>query len=153
MAWQDRSAGLRSTRSSARTTGAAGIVRRFVWRVKSGDRSAVAEKVDGDFGRLTADDVFQGAREGDGVCVSVLRDTARYVGMAVSNLATVLDPEAIVLGGTLSNLGDLMLESIRTECARRLSPRQAERLRILLSNLGPDAAAIGAARAAALQNG
>jgi len=128
---------------------AAGIVRRLVWRVKSGDRSAVADNVGGDLARITADDVFQGARAGDGVCISVVRDTAKYVGMAVANLATMLDPEAIVLGGAVATSGDMMLEAIRTECNRRLRPVQAERMRIVLSTLGADAVAIGAARAAA----
>jgi len=130
---------------------AAGIVRRLVWRIKSGDQSSLVNQVGGDLSRLTADLVFQGARNGDGVCISVVRDTARYVGMAVSNLATVLDPEAIVLGGTLAALGDMMLEAIRVECGRRLSPLQGERVRIVLSTLGADAVAIGAARAAALR--
>jgi glucokinase len=127
---------------------AAGIVRRLVWRIKSGDRSSVVDQVGGDLGRLTADHVFQGARSGDGVCISVVRDTAKYVGMAVSNLATVLDPEAVVLGGTIATSGDLMLEAIRVESNRRLRPPQAERIRIVLSTLGADAVAIGAARAA-----
>ena len=77
----------------------AGIVRRLVWRIKSGDESSIAERAGGDFSRVTAEDVFQGARAGDGVCVSVVRDTAKYVGMAISNLATIVDPEAVVLGG------------------------------------------------------
>ncbi len=128
---------------------AAGIVRRLVWRIKSGDRSAVADHVGGDLTRITADDVFQGARTGDGVCISVVRDTAKYVGMAVANLATILDPEVIVLGGTIAASGDLMLEAIRLECSRRLRPAQTERVRIVLSTLGADAVAIGAARAAA----
>lgn len=128
---------------------AAGIVRRLVWRIKSGDRSAVADNAGGDLTRIMADDVFQGARAGDGVCISVVRDTAKYVGMAVANLATMLDPEAVVLGGTIAASGDMMLEAIRVECGRRLRPAQAERVRIVLSTLGADAVAIGAARAAA----
>ena len=127
---------------------AAGIVRRLVWRIKSGDRSAVADQVGGDLTRLTADDVFQGARAGDGVCVSVVRDTAKYVGMAVANLATMLDPETIVLGGVIASSGDMMLEAIRLECSRRLRPAQADHVRVVLSTLGDDAVAIGAARAA-----
>ena len=128
---------------------AAGIVRRLVWRIKSGDRSAVADNVGGDLTRITAADVFQAARVGDGVCISVVRDTAKYVGMAIANLATMLDPEAIVLGGTIAESGDLMLEAIRLECSRRLRPVQTERVRIVLSTLGAEAVAIGAARAAA----
>jgi len=127
----------------------AGTVRRFVWRIKSGDRSAVADQAGGDFSRITADDIFQGARSGDGVCISVMRDTAKYIGMAVANLATMLDPEVIVLGGMIAPAGDMMLEPIRVECGRRLRPRQSEQIRIVLSTLGNDAVAIGAARAAA----
>jgi predicted NBD/HSP70 family sugar kinase len=127
---------------------AAGIVRRLVWRIKSGDRSSVTDRTGGDFSRVTADDVLQAARQGDGVSISVVRDTAKYVGMAIANLATILDPEAIVLGGIIASSGDLMLEAIRVECHRRLRPAQSERLRIVLSTLGADAVAIGAARAA-----
>ena len=129
----------------------AGIVRRLVWRIKSGDRSNIVDTVGGDLTRITSDHVFQAARNGDGVSISVIRDTAKYVGMAVSNLATVLDPEAIVLGGTLASSGDMMLEAIRVECGRRLRPPQSERVRIVLSTLGADAVAIGAARHAAVQ--
>ncbi len=128
--------------------GSAGIVRRFVWRIKSGDESAVADQVNGDFSKISADDIFQGSRAGDGVSVSVVRDTAKYIGMAVANLATVFDPEAVVLGGVIAQSGDMMHEAIKVECSRRLQPQQAELVRIVLSTLGDDAVAIGAARVA-----
>jgi glucokinase len=128
---------------------AAGIVRRFIWRIKSGDRSRVADQVNGDFARITAADILQGARTGDGVSISVVRDTAKYIGMAVANLATMFDPDMVVLGGMIASSGDLMLDAIRTECSRRLRPQQAELVEVVLSTLGDDAVAIGAARAAA----
>ena len=81
--------------------------------------------------------------------ISVVRDTAKYIGMAVANLATMLDPEVIVLGGMIAESGDMMLEPSASNAARRLQPQQAERVRIVLSTLGADAVAIGAARAAA----
>jgi glucokinase len=129
---------------------AAGIVRRFVWRIKAGDHSAIESQVGGDLTRVTVDQILNAARVGDGVSVSVVRDTIRYVGLAVSNLATILDPECIVLGGTLASAADLMLDPVRQECHRRLLPAHAERLQIVPSTLGADAAAIGAARAAHL---
>ncbi len=55
---------------------AAGIVRRLVWRVKSGDYSTLTDRTGGDASRMSALDVFEEARKGDGVCVSVARDTA-----------------------------------------------------------------------------
>ena len=131
--------------------GAAGIVRRLVWRIKSGDDSRVVDRVNGELSRLTSDDVFAAARTGDGVCISVVRDTAKYVGMAIANLATICDPECVVLGGTLAASGDLMLDAIRTEFSRRLKPAQGTRIRVVLSTLGDEAGAIGAARAALLE--
>jgi glucokinase len=127
---------------------AAGIVRRFVWRIKSGDRSNVADRVKGDFSKITAADVLQGARDGDGVAISVVRDTAKYIGMAIANLATMFDPEAVVLGGIIASSGDIMLDTIKAEVSRRLMPQQSEQIRIVLSTLGDDAVAIGAALAA-----
>jgi hypothetical protein len=44
----------------------------------------------------------------------------------------------------------MMFDPIRLECSRRLSPAQADRVKIVLSTLGSDAVAIGAARLAAL---
>jgi predicted NBD/HSP70 family sugar kinase len=127
----------------------AGIVRRFVWRIKSGDESKVADQVKGDFSKISAADILQGARLGDGVSISVVRDTAKYVGMAVANLATMFDPEVVVLGGSIASSGDIMLEAIRSETQRRLMPQQCLQVRIELSSLGDDAIAIGAARAVA----
>jgi glucokinase len=127
----------------------AGIVRRFVWRIKSGDRSRVVDAAGGDLTKITAADIFQGARSGDGVAISVVRDTAKYVGMAVANLASILDPEAVVLGGIIAASGDMMLEPVRVEACRRMCQPQSEQVRIVLSTLGQDAVAIGAARAAA----
>ena len=125
-----------------------GIVRRLIWRIKSGDESAVGQRHGGDLSRVTASDVFRAAQSGDGVSISVIKDTAKYIGLALSNLMVILDPEAIVLGGMIATSGDVFLESIRLECSRRLGPAQAERIRIVLSPLGSDAAAIGAARIA-----
>ena len=125
---------------------ASGIVRRFVWRIKSGDRSSVADHVKGEFTKISAADILQGARTGDGVSISVVRDTAKYIGMAIANLATMFDPEIVVLGGSIASSGDLMLEPIRAETMRRVPPQMAEQLRVELSTLGDDAVAIGAAR-------
>lgn len=125
------------------------IVRRFVWRIKSGDESSVVDKVKGDFSKITADDILQASRTGDGVSISIVRDTAKYVGMAAANMQTLFDPETIVLGGMIAQSRDVLFDAIKTECSRRLHPRHADRTRLVLSALGNDAVVMGAARAAA----
>jgi glucokinase len=93
--------------------------------------------------------ILKAARENDGVSVSVVRDTVKYVAMAVSNITAVIDPEVVVLGGILQTSADLLLEPFRQECARRMPPRIHDRVRIEVSALGADAAPMGAARFAA----
>jgi len=127
---------------------AAGIVRRLIWRIKAGDRSQVADAVGGDFSGITVDHVLDAARTGDGVSISVVRDTAKYLGMAAANLVIISDPEKLVLGGIMATAADLLFEPVRAELARRLPRPMMDALAIAPAALGADAAAIGAARLA-----
>jgi predicted NBD/HSP70 family sugar kinase len=128
---------------------AAGIVRRLIWRVKSGDRSRVQDIVDNDLTKITLDHVLDGARNGDGVSISVVRDTAKYMGMAAANLVIISDAQLLILGGIMASAGDLLLDLLRTEIARRLPRPMMDALTIAPAALGDDAPAIGAARLAA----
>jgi hypothetical protein len=129
---------------------AAGIVRRLIWRIKAGDRSRVVDTVGGDLSAITAEHVLAAARDGDGVSISVMRDTAKYLGMAAANLVVIADPEMLVIGGIMATASDLLLEPIRSELNRRLPRPTLDGLTIAPARLGVDAAAIGAARVAML---
>jgi glucokinase len=133
--------------SLAAEVSAKGIARRLSWRIQAGDRSRVLDAAGGSLDAITSAMVFDGARGGDGVAVSVVRDTAKYIGMAVATLAATIDPDVVVVSGTVAQ-ADLMLDAVRQECARRLPPDAMQDLRVEFSTLGPDAIAIGAARLA-----
>ncbi|CAN5617740.1 MAG: ROK family protein [Acidobacteria bacterium] len=135
--------------SLAAEASAAGIARRLSWRIQAGDHSDVLQQA-GDLDSITAAHVFEGARGGDGVSISVVRETARYIGMALANLAVAIDPEVIVLSGSIAAAGDLLLEPVRQEFARRVPPGLADQIRIGISPLGAEGIAIGAARLAML---
>jgi predicted NBD/HSP70 family sugar kinase len=124
-----------------------GIARRLAWRVQAGDESMVIERA-GSLDAITAAHVFEGARRGDGVAISVVRETAKYIGMAIANMASLIDPEIVVLGGPIADARDLLLEPIRQEFARRLPAGIAQQLRFAISDLGEHAVATGAARLA-----
>src|SRR5262245_60239636 len=124
-----------------------GIARRLSWRIQAGDRSRVLDAAGGSLDAITGKHVFTGARDGDGVAISVVRDTAKYIGMAAATLAAAIDPEVVVISGTVAH-ADLMLDAVRQECARRLPPDAMHDLHVEFSPLGPDAIAIGAARLA-----
>jgi glucokinase len=133
--------------SLAAEVSARGIARRLSWRIQAGDRSAVLEAAGGSLDAITGHHVFDGARRGDGVAISVVRDTAKYIGMAVATLAAAIDPEVVVVSGSVA-AADLLLDPVRQECARRLPADATADLRVEFSTLGPDAVALGAARLA-----
>jgi predicted NBD/HSP70 family sugar kinase len=128
--------------------GAAGIVRRLVWRVKSGDQSRVLDMAGGDIAAVTIHQIFDAARNGDGVSISVIRDTARYVGMAVANLVAIADPDVVVLGGLIADAADQLLQPSQAEAVRRLPKKMADSLTVCAATLGDDGGPLGAARAA-----
>lgn len=128
--------------------GAAGIVRRLVWRIKSGDRSRVLEMAGGDMAAIFVHQIFDAARNGDGVSISVVRDTARYIGMAVANLVAITDPNIVVLGGLIADAADQLLQPSQTEALRRLPKSMADSLAVAAATLGDDGGPLGAARAA-----
>jgi glucokinase len=127
-----------------------GIVRRLIWRIKAGDRSQVQDLVGNDLSAITVQHILDAARQQDGVAISVVRDTAKYLGMAAANLVVVADPEVLVLGGIMATATDLLLDSVRSEMSRRLPRVMMEPLIVVPSTLGNDAAAVGAARLATL---
>src|SRR6185295_15943263 len=49
------------------------------------------EAVGNDLTKITADHVLAAARSGDGVSISVMRDTAKYLGMAAAILVLAVD--------------------------------------------------------------
>jgi glucokinase len=93
--------------------------------------------------------VVAAARAGDEHAAAVLRRAARYMAMGIANLISVLNPEAVVLGGGfLAGAGELLLEWIRPEVPRWAQPLAAAQCRIELTQLGEDAGLLGAARLA-----
>ena len=125
-----------------------GIVRRLIWRINAGDRSQVSDVVKGDLGAVLAEHVLDAARSGDGVAISVVRDTAKYLGMAAANLVAIADPDVLVLGGIMASAADLLLEPVRSELTRRLPSAMVQALAVRPALLGADAPAIGAAHLA-----
>src|SRR5215510_11165408 len=133
-------------------TGAHGRASAVAWlSLNPGDHSRVLDAVNGDLGAITLDHVLDAARDRDGVSVSVIRDTAKYLGMAAANLVAIDDPQMLVLGGIMASAADLLLDPIRTELAHRLPAQMSGALMVSTATLDSDAAAIGAARYASSQ--
>jgi len=69
--------------------------------------------------------IFEAARRGDVTAGRVVEEAIEYLGTAIANLATVLDPEMIVLGGGVSLAGEMLIEPIRAALERTVPAKPA----------------------------
>jgi glucokinase-like ROK family protein len=93
---------------------------------------------------LRAEDVGDASKEGDALAIEVIRESGQFVGDVLAGLVNFYNPGMIVIGGGVSNLGDLLLSSIRQTVLRRSLPLATRDLLIVFSEIGPDAGVIGA---------
>ncbi len=94
--------------------------------------------------RLTVQMIFQAAEQGDPLAAGVVGDAATYLGIAIANLINLLNPDQIILGGPVGQVGGVLLKPIREEVQRRAMVYPLSVATIRTSTLGPDAGAIGA---------
>ncbi|HFI0143366.1 TPA: ROK family glucokinase [Streptococcus suis] len=94
---------------------------------------------------VTAKDVFDLAKEGDNLALIVYRHFSEYLGVACANIAAVLNPAYIVLGGGVSAAGDFLLDGVRKVFAENSFPQIKESTQIVLATRGNDAGVLGAA--------
>lgn len=95
---------------------------------------------------LTGALVTQVARDGDPLCRELLADVGIWLGVGLANLAAALDPGLFVIGGGVSEAGELLLAPARESFARHLVGRgHRPAAQIVPASLGPDAGMIGAA--------
>jgi glucokinase len=81
-----------------------------------------------------------------------IREAAQSLGIAIANVANLLNPEIFVLSGGITNLGDYLFDPLREEVKKRALPKAVEGLKIVKAELGDNAGVIGAARAFMLKH-
>jgi N-acetylglucosamine repressor len=92
-------------------------------------------------GPLDAEAVTLAARAGDAVAARILSDAGDYIGVGISTLINVLDPEVVVLGGGVMNAADYIIPAAQASIGRH-SLRGAN-VPIVTSTLGKRVALMG----------
>ncbi len=98
-------------------------------------------------------DLVQRAREGDSATIRVLDDAGLAIGRALASVANLINPEVIVIGGPLAELGDIFLAPIERGLVRHAVPSVGVTTTLVMSSLGEKAEALGAAALVLQQRG
>lgn len=122
--------------------GGAAIVKRAHEELRKGKKSQLIGL--GDIYQFTISDIITAARKGDVLSQQLLDEAGNYLGTAIAGLVNLFNPSMIVIGGGLSQSGDLLLNPIRTTVLNRSLSIAAKTVKISASLLGRRASAMGA---------
>jgi len=100
----------------------------------------------GDPEAVRGEHVTTSARAGDAESLAVLDDLSHWIALGLANLANILDPAIVVIGGGLVESADLFLPEVRRRFADLvMAGDRRPTLPIVPAELGERAGAIGAA--------
>ncbi len=81
----------------------------------------------------------------DALAMKVVNEAAQHLGSAVAGVLNLMNPTAVIIGGGLARLGELLLTPMRVAVHQQTLTNSLAASRIRTSVLGPKAIAIGAA--------
>jgi glucokinase len=111
-----------------------------------GDHASIlVELAGGDPDRIDAPAVFAAAAKGDPLAVTVVAKAAQALGAGVANLIHLCNPELIVLGGGVTEAGDILMEPVQRWARFYAFEAAFDRTRILRSTLSKESGVQGAA--------
>ena len=119
---------------------ATGIVRLANRALQSSDKPSKLRDVK----TISAKEIFDAAKEGDELAQSLAEEHGKYLGLALANVACVVDPDAFVIGGGVSKAGDILID-ITKKYFEEFAFHACRNASFKLATLGNDAGIFGAA--------
>ena len=121
------------------------IIKRTAKALKQGAASEINSLIDNKIEELNLQIIIQAAKQGDHLSRQILQEVGHYLGISISSLVNILNPEAVIISGELVRAGDFFMASLKSTLENRALTYPAKHFRIINSNLGKNGVAIGAA--------
>ena len=96
------------------------------------------------FNKLTSKMIFDALQNNDPIAIDTFSKTSKIIGEALADYVAIASPEAIFLFGGLANAGDLLFDKIKLYMEKNMLSIFSNKVKILPSKLGEDAAILGA---------
>ena len=108
--------------------------------------SLLRQLSNGNLGKITPIMIQQAARRGDGLAKSIIDETGFFLGVWLGGMMSLFDPEAIIIGGGVAQIGKPLFEKIRQTMPHyTINRRFVEKLPILPAKLQKNVGVYGAA--------
>jgi glucokinase len=106
--------------------------------------NSVMKELAGGVEQIDAKIVYSAAEQGDETALCILEETCQMLGAAMANVAALLHPQRIVLGGGVSLMGPIFWERLHREFQARTLPVFASHVELVQSELGETGVVVGA---------
>lgn len=94
---------------------------------------------------INIDSIVQAAKDGDAASRSILLESARYLGLAISNIVNTLNPSKIILGKEFVKYSDIVLDYIKDVVEHKALKSPSSIVQIMASEIGERSSVLGAA--------
>ncbi len=121
------------------------IIERAARKIQEGYETSLGERVDYNRFALTPAIIAEEAQKGDAIALEVFEETGYYLGLCVTNLIDLLNPEMVVIGGGIAQAGDIILDPIRRTVTATAIRSLAKSCQIVPAELGDNAGIFGGA--------
>jgi glucokinase len=113
--------------------------------VTQGLTTRIGEMCEYDLNRITPGLIARAADAGDQIAMQIYERAGLYLGIAAANVCVAVGPRRIIIGGGVSQVGDLLLDPIRRTLRERVLVIPIEQVEVVASELGDNAGVIGVA--------
>ncbi len=121
------------------------ILSKAVSILETGRESLLKEYSGGNFYKLTTEDIYKAALDGDSLARELLKNAGRYLGIGIANIINLMSPDAIILAGGLTGAWDIYIQEAIREATRRAFKELFDKVKIIPSLLMDDAGILGSA--------
>lgn len=128
------------------------LARQAVARLEAGAASIMRDMVQGDLTQVDSKVIGQAAEQGDVVAREIIERGGRMIGLGIVSLLHLFNPQVIVVGGGVSNVGELLFAPMRAAVEKNvIDPAYVVPIR--QAALGENVSIIGAAALVKTQGG
>jgi len=118
------------------------IAKRYV---KSGKKTKIKALVKGNLEKITPKIISKAAKRNDKVANAIWSEIGTHLGVTLSGVINLLNPDRIVIGGGVAGAGQDLFKAIRMTINQRAMKVPAKTAKIVKAQLGQNAGVIGAA--------
>lgn len=123
------------------------MVSNAIVAIKQGRETLISQLVNNELDKITPKIIFQAANRKDKLARDIIEETGEYLGIAIANVTNSFDPEVIIIGGEIAQFDNfnLMLEPAKKASVKHTFGGRRRKTKILVTELGDNSPAIGAA--------